>query len=135
MFASASGELKTRSRAVEPLESRRHLEDAALALALGEHGVARGVGDVLAEDDDRADRASSRPRRQAFSRSTIVVGGAPSAGAGAVEKAGARRVHVRRVDEVVGGLGLGQRGRERAVGRLVDLRVDLGVEPLEIRLR
>ncbi len=134
MFASASGELKTRSAPIEPLESRRHLEHAALALALGEHGFARGIGDVLAEGHDPrialhlvaqagVQQIDHRRRRRALGR-----GGRGGEGR-------ARRIHVRRVDEVVGGFGLGQRGGERAVGRLVDLGVDLGVELVEIRLR
>ena len=52
MLASASGELKTRSRAEGALQAVRHLEDAALALHLGERRGVAGVGHVLAEDDD-----------------------------------------------------------------------------------
>ena len=52
MLASASGELKTRSRAELALQVGGDLEDAALALDLVEALLARAVGDVLAEDDD-----------------------------------------------------------------------------------
>ena len=53
MLASASGELKTRSLAVQPLQAVRHLEHAALAgRPSASASLAAGVGDVLAEDDD-----------------------------------------------------------------------------------
>ena len=53
MFASASGELKTRVRAELALQVVGDLEDAALALDRGQALLAAAVGHVLAEDDDR----------------------------------------------------------------------------------
>ena len=52
MFASASGELKTRVAAERALQAVRDLEHAALAGHAFERRLAAAVGDVLAEDDD-----------------------------------------------------------------------------------
>ena len=52
MFASASGELNTRSGAELTLQSVRDLEDAALARDVRQRRDLARVGDVFAEDDD-----------------------------------------------------------------------------------
>ena len=52
MFASASGELKTRVPPNSFWSPQVTLKTAALPLDLPEHLVAGGVGDVLPEDDD-----------------------------------------------------------------------------------
>ncbi len=134
MLASASGELKTRARAELALEVGRDLEDAALALDLVEVLLARHVGHVLAEDDDarvalhllvqaavdEIDHRAGVPRKL---RALLVV------------ELFRGRVNVGRVDVLRGRVGRGLRARERGVGRLADLAVNLVLELLQLVLR
>ena len=95
--------------------------------------LARRVGDVLAEHDDARIAlhlvAHARVQEVHHRRRLRALG-----------EDGLRRERVRRgidvgrVDEVVGGLGGGKRSREGAVRRLVDLAVDVFVQPLELGL-
>ena len=131
MLASASGELKTRSAPYSRWRPAVTLKTPPLPL----HSASTSSRDASATSSPKTTMRGSRfisSRRQAFNRSTIVVGVAPSAGAGARRERGARRIDVRRVDELVGRLGRGQRRRERPVGGLVDLGVHLGVQLVEL---
>ena len=72
MLASASGELKTRSPPKRALQAVRDLEDAALALDLGERSSRRASATSSPKTTMRGSRAISSCR-QALSRSTIVL--------------------------------------------------------------
>ena len=123
MFASASGELKTRSLPYICLQPVRDLEDAALAGDLAQRRFAAGVGHVLAEHDDAGSRAIS-------SCSVVLIAATIVSGVSLRRWLGGERrrrgIDRRREDEARRRFRLGLRRRERAVGRLVHLALDLG---------
>jgi len=120
-------------RAELPLQAVRELEHSALALDLGQRLLAGGVGDVLTEHDDARVAAHLVVQRQ-------------------VDEVdhGARIPLVRgfRVERVRGGVDVGRvdpalrrlarlRGPapvQRPVGRVLELRVDLGADLLQLLL-
>ena len=63
MLASASGELQTRSEPNSFCRPAVSLKTPPLPLTLPARSASsrRGIGHVLAEDDDALDRAASRP--------------------------------------------------------------------------
>ncbi len=119
-------------RAERALQAVGHLEDAALALDLVERTLARAVGDVLAEDDDR------RVAAHLFMKGAVDVVEhrllarllEARVGLGVERLRG--RVDVGRVDPQRRAPGLGLRRGERAVRGVVDLGVDLLLELLEL---
>ena len=119
---------------IDPLQVVGDLEDAPFSLALLEHRLARGVGDVLAEEHDpwiALHLVAHAGVQEVHHRGR----------GGAFRRRGGRREHRRgridvgRVDEVVGGFGGRDLRRQGAVRGFVDFCVDLLFQPLERCLR